>query len=163
MQTSTLGDTNTLKEAKEFLRTNWEEGAICPCCTQAVKLYKRTLQSSMAIMLVNLYKLTKATGEEYHHIIEMKRGYEKYISSAGDFASSRFWGLTEEGTGDKENVKRQGYWKLTQKGIDFVENNITVPSHIKVFNAKCYGFEGEEITIADALKKRFDYYELMKI
>lgn len=30
----------TLEEAKQFLRENWEEGADCPCCTQKVKLWK---------------------------------------------------------------------------------------------------------------------------
>jgi len=155
-----IPDFETLEEAKQFLRDNWTEGVPCPCCTQFVKQYKRTLQSTMAVMLISLYKLERETGEEYHHVTEMMRGYS--ISGSGDFASSRFWGLTEEQkNNDNPDTNKSGYWKLTPLGKEFVKGKTEVFSHIKVFNAKHYGFDGKMITIRDALGKKFSYEELM--
>ena len=46
----------TIKEAKEHLRNNFEEGIDCPCCGQFVKLYKRKLNSGMAATLIRIVK-----------------------------------------------------------------------------------------------------------
>ena len=51
-----LANIETVKEAKTFLRKNFDQGIDCPCCGQFVKKYKRKLNSSMAYALILIGK-----------------------------------------------------------------------------------------------------------
>ena len=55
----------SLKEVKKDLKDAYEDGCICPCCHQHVQLYKRKLNSGMAITLLRMYKHFKV-GAYYH-------------------------------------------------------------------------------------------------
>lgn len=144
----------TLLEAKEYLRANWEKGVTCPCCKQSVKKYRRAIHSSMCLALINLYKISKG-GKEYHHISD-------FVGNFGDFSKFRYWGLVEEKEKeDGEDKRTSGYWKITEKGIAFVLGEVKVKSHILIFNKKVYGFDGNDVTIQELLKKKFSYEELM--
>lgn len=161
-----LPNTATLGEAKQFLRDNWDkDGAICPCCTQIVKLYKFKLRSSMAICLILMDKYFRNhPEEEYVHMTNYLNSIDLpgSIRNSGDNAKTRYWGLTEKKEGKREDgSKRVGYWKLTEKGRQFVRGEITVPQYAKLFNNKSYGLTGDEISIREALGTKFNYDELM--
>ncbi len=151
----------TIDEAKKFLRENFKKGAECPCCGQFVKRYKRKISSSMAYGLILIYK-HKKVGEEFH--LEM---FLKSLSTSpalrGDIPKLRFWGLLKKLTGRKEDGNpNNGYYELTQRGVDFVEEKIKVSGHVLLFNQRILGIEGELIGIKQALKNKFSYEELMK-
>ena len=57
--------------------------------------------------------------------------------------------------------KNSGYWKITQKGIDFVNNKIQVPSHVHIYNGKVLGFADTTTNIIKSLGTKFSFYELM--
>ena len=79
-----------------------------------------------------------------------------------DFHKLRYWNLLEKKIEDrKDGSNRNGYYKITGRGIMFAENKLTVPEKAIVFNGKLQNLEGEEINILTALGKRFDYSELM--
>src|SRR4051812_24310898 len=82
----------TVKEAKEYLRANFNTGVSCPCCGQFVKRYKRRITASAAIGLIKLYKLSqKINPEMYFHLNEIfSTGHW-----GGDFSKLPAWGLTE--------------------------------------------------------------------
>jgi hypothetical protein len=71
--------------------------------------------------------------------------------------------LVEEAPKDPaDKAKRtSGKWALTDKGTLWVDSLATVQSHVKIYDGRLLGFEGEQITIQDALGKDFDYSELM--
>lgn len=156
-----------LTEAKEFLRDNWDEGAICPCCTQTVKLYKRPITSSMAYALILLYKhFEKNPDQEWVHMNDYLNSIEglPFPVKSGDNAKLRYWELLEEKVEVRDDgSKRAGYWKLTQLGRDFVEGRTTVQSHARVFNSKSYGLIGDLVDIHQALGNKFNYSELMSL
>lgn len=52
-------------------------------------------------------------------------------------------------------------YSLIRKGTDFVEASVTVKSHIRIYDGSFYGLIGKEISIKDALGKKFNYEELM--
>lgn len=148
-------DENTpLKEVKAYLREHVEEGVDCPACTQHVKLYKRKVNSGMAVSLIKLYR---AAGLGWQHIATTLENRH------ADEAKLRYWGLMEEGDERREDGGRAGWWRVTEKGRDFVLGHITVPKYARVFDARLFRLEGEEVGIREALGDKFDYNELMGI
>jgi len=145
----------TLDEAKTFLKENYEEGTICPCCNQSVKLYKRKLTSSMARSLITLFLLNKSK-EGYYHTSSL------HNSGGGDFTKLKYWDLIEEMKNEDKAKKSSGSWKITEKGKSFVTGNIPLQEKVKLYNNKFWGFYGEEISIVTALNNKFDYVELMR-
>lgn len=152
---SDIPNFETLEEAKEFLRENWENGVPCPCCKQFVKLYKRKLNSSMARTLINLYRASDGLQSWHHHT--------DFRTESNDYPYLKIWELIEEKEHDPEDTtkKNSGYWRLTSKGIDFVQDEGTVKSHIRTYNSKFYGFAGKQVNIRECLGKKFNYEELM--
>lgn len=147
----------TVEQAKEFLRSNWTKGTDCPCCGQYVKLYKRKLNSGMAYGLIEAYKLSKT---DWFHVNDL---LDRKIAMAQlEVPRLKYWGLVEhKDNNDNPNTKTSGYWRVTQRGRDFVEANISVPKHVYVYNGKDRGFSDERTTINEALGNKFNYDELM--
>lgn len=143
----------TLAEARQFLKDNYQEGTICPCCGQNVKLYKRKLGSSQARALIFMFKQTV----KWTHI----RDIVKEINIHGDLAKLKYWNLVEERPNNDTKKKNSGWWTLTKEGEQFVSGRKEVPSHILIYNAKFLGYSGTTTTIKQALGKHFDYEELM--
>lgn len=77
-------------------------------------------------------------------------------SIRGDFSKLRFWGLIDP------HPEKEGYYRITVKGMDFVRNKIKVEANVLLYNNTCYGFKGEYKSIQDCLKKKFDYQKLME-
>lgn len=146
----------TLKEAKQYLRDNWEKGTDCPCCGQRVQLYKRKVSSTAAQSLILLVKKYKAE-QRYYHVTELEAP-----ASGGEFARLRWWGLINEAENDDSMKRTSGYWKPSELGILFVENKIEVPAYKMMYNAKPQSTSEETINIIQALNEVFDYSELMR-
>lgn len=134
------------------------KGFKCPHCNQFVKLYVRKLNSSMALVLLLLWKSGKT---DFIHVED----YLKSINRANlraDFHKLVFWSLLERKKELREdNSPRNGFYKLTGRGIAFAENKLTVPAAVKIYNNHAEGFEGMEINIVEALGEKFNYAELM--
>lgn len=165
----------TLKEAKQFLRENFEKGVACPCCDQFVKQYKRKLNSGMALFLIGLYKLykrddkvlSKTINSELHSTLQFYSNKEVFevmslsVTSL-DYSVLRHFGLTEARV--TEGTKRDsGHWRITGSGICFVEiyRNVSCHKYVYLYNNKRQGVSDEKITIQEALGSKFDYKELM--
>lgn len=153
----------TLDEAKALLkkelREELEKGSECPVCTQFAKMYKRSLYASVAYDLMRLYYKCKYE-DKYYHIGEFSA---RKSSGGGDFAKLLYWELVEEMPKDPDDTttRTSGYWKITDRGIDFVDGNLTITSHVKLYDGKSFGFVGDQISIQDALGDKFDYAEIM--
>ena len=153
----------TIKESKEFLKSNYSKGCKCPSCGQMVKLYKRKLNSSNAICMIEFAKM--ATVGKWYHISDLIK-YNTLLATrlnGGEFARMRYFGLIEEMEKDpKETSKRtSGYWRITQKGVDFVNNIITVPKYVFIFDNRVQGLSDEKTNIIESLGNKFNYQELM--
>ena len=145
----------TIKEAKEHLRNNFEEGIDCPCCGQFVKLYKRKLNSGMAATLI---RIVKFNGSSEVHVKDFLRKHQ--FHNGHDWTRLKDWGLLQEIIED--NVKSSGKWKVTANGLKFAANQLEVKSHILVYDNRFLGHEGENIRIKDALGEKFDFNDLMQ-
>ncbi len=152
----------TVDEAKQYLRDNLQKGAHCPVCTQWARMNKMPFHSGMALTLIFIYKATMQgkTDNGWLHV-------ENYLVEIGSkikgvHSKLEYWGLLERKPNlDDPKKKENGFWRITEKGKLFVEGKLVVPSHVKTFNKKQYGFSQKNIDIRGALGKKFDYSELM--
>ena len=136
-----------------------DKGYTCPCCGLFVKRYTRTFNSNMAIALIALYRYSE---NKFVHLEEFlqKHGYQR----CGDAAYLVHYGFLEKKLGEREDgSKRNGHYKLTGRGLMFVEGKIKANKNFLIFNNKCEGFKGDMIDIFGALGNKFNYNQLMGI
>ena len=92
-----------LEEAKQWLRDRIDEGARCPCCTQYAQVYRWSLYSTAAAMLIRLYRVG---GTE--SFVESKS--VKHPGQGGDATRLRFWNLVEQEPERRQDGGRSGWW-----------------------------------------------------
>lgn len=156
MTIAPTSDRTPLGEARAYLRQKWQDGATCPCCGQAVKLYRRTINATMAASMIILHG---QCGREYGHIPTLSSQLAGW--RGGEESKLRYWGLLEEETERRDDGGRAGYWRLTELGQRFVLGQARVARYALVYNGRCYGLDGPPIGIEDALRDKFNYRELM--
>ena len=151
---------DTIKEVKSYLREKFGDGARCPCCGQFVKLYKRKLNSGMTLFLIGLYNLSKhKKGAYFKNQTIMKK--MNINTSSLDYSIIKHFGLMEEEKNDLTDKKNSGYWRITQKGIDFVSQKIEVPSHVHLYNNKVLGFSDTKTNVVKSVGSKFNFDELL--
>lgn len=151
----------TVAEARAIVMRNREEknGTTCPCCDQNCKVYPRSLNAPMARLLIWLVNSYEGHPRWYNvhefPLIQGRRG-------GGDFAKMVYWGLIEEREKDEgQDQRTSGFWRPTERGIDFVHRKISVRRKAMIYNKGKLRHEGERIDIVDALGEDFSYDELM--
>lgn len=151
-----------VKPLEEYRRETMEaakgEGTACPCCNQFVRIYRRTITSTMARMLITGYH--KYGVGKWFHVRELLGQND---SGPGDFPKLESWGLIERKAHvqGEDGKRASGMWRITQKGSDFIHNKCEVPMYVLIYNAVTLGFEGENLRIHHALGKKYDYREIM--
>jgi hypothetical protein len=137
------------------------KGLDCPCCGRYAKVYRRTMTSAIARLLIWMYNKSGDATPWIH--LNSAEGIGTL--HRGDHAKLRFWGLVEakpieESDGEKRCA---GYWRITEKGKKFVRNEIEVPAKIILLFNEFIGFDGNQMSIKDALGKKFSYSDLMSV
>lgn len=154
-----------LQDAIEETKEGARKGTVCPCCGQNVKLYRRKLHAMMALGLLVLVKLYEAlqTWINVRQInsILLQRFQGQTTNPTSDFSKLAYWGLIEECPNDDRETRTSGLWKPSQRGIDFANGRIRLPSYVYSYNNIVVDTDGEDITIRDALGERFSYREMM--
>ena len=159
--------TYTLREAEAVLReqlhAKLDDGAHCGVCLQYAKRYRRPLTSAMAYALVIVSRAQMRSQDEFVHVENLLKNTPGIPSSLrGDFAKLVHWGLVAPAWGKRtDGSKRNGFYKVTPAGYDWVHGRIAIPSHVVIYNNRREGHEGEPIDIRGALGKQFDYNEIM--
>lgn len=146
----------TLAEAKQYLRANWEKGVNCPCCSQFVKKWRQPLHAGQAVWLINLVREYELTPEWMDvKILATKTGMR-----GGDYAKLRYWGLVESQEKTDESKRASGRWRPTSKGITFAHGNTVLPKAVYTYDRKVLGFSDDQVTIQEVLGDKFDYNAL---
>jgi len=146
----------TLQEAKAWLKQKAVDGAQCPCCNQYVRIYKRRINAGMARWLINLYKMPR----EFQHIASIYK-FGRHSVSGTDYTVMKYWDLIQQKVNEDEDKKHSGWWRITDKGEQFVERRTAVLSHAHIYNSRLINFVGDRVTIDQCLGKKFSYQELM--
>jgi len=155
---TSLFQQSIVKEMRDDIAKKRDEGCVCPVCEQYVRVYKRSVNSMMARQLIHAYK-NFGVGAFFHNS-EIVMG----TSGAGDFAKLAFFGLIEAKKHEKgdQGKRTSGYWCVTPKGFDFINNTVMVQKYAMVYNDEVLGYSGDLVSIVESLNNKFDYNELMK-
>jgi len=153
-------DDRTLNEARQSVIDDRDEGCICPCCDQYVKVYRRNMNSARARALVWLVDHTFADPEAW--VVKAKEAPKWIANMGGEFAKLRHWGLIEEQFNDDTKKKNSGVWRTTRKGRMYVWRRLTVPLTCILYNNDLLGFSEEHVSIVQALGDKYDFSELMQ-
>lgn len=145
---------DTIAAGKAWLRSVLEKGAACPLCGQHAKLYKRKINAGMAHALIVMWLHADT---EWFYLPSITSRWQ-----GRDEAGLRYWGLIEESTEKRDDGGRAGWWRVTDKGIAFLKNQLNVPTYALVYNGRGFGFEGDAVSIRDALGTKFNYEDLMR-
>lgn len=152
---SPLPDDTPLAEARAWTRDRVRDGVRCPCCTQLARVYRRKLNSGMALALAVFYR---RCGQEWGHKPTVLRGVG---AAARDESLLRYWGLFEEEAARRDDGGRAGWWRVTSRGARFVRDALEVPRYAVVYDGRCLNLAGEPVGIRDVLGDRFDLAELL--
>lgn len=148
-----LEATASLTEAQTWLADRVEEGATCPCCTQYAKVYRRKINAGMARALIEQYKVSGRATVHTRRI---------WLPHSKEAAQLQWWGLIEHNTTRREDGGASGWWCVTEKGVQYLRNQLRVPKYALVYDGKIQGHDGTEMaSVVDALGTRFSYQELM--
>lgn len=145
------------QQLQSLFPLNRREGYKCECCNQFVKLYSRHFNCNMALALIFLYK---KKNEGFIHLENsmVANGFKR----CGDASYMLHYSLIENMPENrKDGSKRNGHYRISGRGILFVEGNMKVNERFLICNNKFEGFEGKEIDITEALGKKFNYTQLM--
>jgi hypothetical protein len=138
---------------RELMAEGRWKGVVCPCCDQLAKVYARPLHSSMAAALIRI-----AQAPEGWVVITEVLTHRQL----GDAAKLVYWGMLEAREGEREDgSSRVGQYRVTERGRAFVACRLAVPKYAVVYAGEVLRLEGDEITVRDALGRRFSYEALM--
>ena len=137
----------SLWEARVWLRRRLAKGAECPCCEQFAKIYRRRLDSGVTKTLLLMWKHSKTDW------VDVKREIPQ--AGNGHMGMLNYWGFVERA------AARNGVWRITPAGEQFLLGHTTTPSHAEIYNGKLQRLSGDQINVKDALGSKFDYDELM--
>lgn len=138
-------------------------GKSCPCCSRYAKVYRRALTSTITKFLVWL-AVESGDGNPWLHPEQHMESLLRIVGRGnlgGDPAKLRYWGLIEAKAEPGEDCPHSGFWRITEKGKQFVKGETTVPAKALVLFGDCIGFDGEHINIQQAMRTRFSFSELM--
>jgi hypothetical protein len=144
------------KDVKESFESKLDAGAKCPCCTKFAKRYPRKLNSSMARALI--WMVIEFTGDW----IDMPIRSPRWIQRTKQFPTLRWWGLVERRPNTDPDTKHSGFWRPTEAGIDFANNETEVPQTAVTYDGVLLHLEGPMIDVREALGTKFNYADLMR-
>lgn len=154
-------DSKTLAQARADFYESLREGTRCPCCDRFGKIYRRKLNSSMALMVIRMFRYEKEHPGWIHMI-----SVNNFNLPSRDYGTLMHWELTEEKAGKKEDGNPDnGFYRLTEKGRLFALRKIRVRKYIYLYDNLSLDVnepeKDETIDVAEALGRHFNYTELM--
>jgi hypothetical protein len=148
---------------KAELRKAWRhtidrDGGHCPVCDRWGKVYARNINKSMAKSLI---WLCNARSDEAGWVNVPVNG-PQWVVRTNQLPTLRWWDLVERRPNtEDEKKKHSGYWRVTQKGLDFVLKHTRVPKKVFTYNGEVEGVSLETVAIEDCFKDFFDYQDVM--
>lgn len=148
----------TLEEAREVVNTRLDKGVQCPCCFKYVRRYRRKFNGTMAKSLLWLVHVQDQMGVEY---VDVPKHAPRWLVRSNQLPTLRWWDLVERPDSIVEGVKHSGLWSATDKGVSFARGDLSIEHTCVTYNGNLEWLEGSDISIHEALGKKFDYREIM--
>lgn len=118
------------------------------------------MSSGTARVMIKMY--LHGEGRDWLYLTPLMNELKNHHQIGGYGTLAHWWGLMEHQPGDRDDGSwRNGHWRLTDSGREFVVGNLSVPKYVRLYNGKRLGLVGPSWSIRDALGKKFNYNELM--
>lgn len=151
-------ETQELMKLREGWRLKIEgDGGYCPCCDRWGKIYRRSINASMARSLMWLSQ-QQDRGDGWVHVPSIAPAW---LLRSNQLATLHLWGLVVSFDPAESKLAASGLWRPTPKGLMFVHNAATVPKYAYVYNNRVEEFEGPDVSIEQCLGDKFDYQTLL--
>lgn len=147
-----FSDEMTMREVRILMRQYIRDGIPCPLCLQFAKVYKRTINSGMAVSLLTMWK---AATTDWQHVPTTVGGKSR---EEGKLA---YWGLVQPKLNEHREHER-GWWRVTPAGVAWLAGRSTLPRYAMVYNGDVLSLKGANVSLRQALGNRFSYDELMQ-
>lgn len=156
---------------QRYFAQQLEEGIDCPCCTRHAKRQRRLLGCGPARWLIELVYLSDK-GQAIHtgEIIKSLKGNN--VSGSDATSVLPLYGLIEAASDPAGGInspppsaarakRTSGFWRPTKLGRAFALDKVKVPAKVVTCLGVPEEFEGELVSIKDALGTKFNYAEIM--
>lgn len=148
----------TLSKAQDTVRQGAIDGVYCPCCGKWCKVYPRKLSAQMAQFLIGLVEIYDRS-RSWVHVREVRGASAE--KAATDASYLVHWGLLIPKNRAK-GEKSAGYYKPTQRGVDFVFERTVERRKVYLYNNQPQRWSDETTSIREALGDTWDYDELFE-
>jgi len=121
----------------------------CETCGQQVGEYKYKMSKGAIRVLQSLFQMQK-TGYDYFYY----KDFNEY-GKACDWPYMRYFGVVEA----MPRVKGQnctGYWRLTEKGKQFLRGELLLPTTVHLEGKTVIQFSGDDVSV-DSLVPEWNY------
>jgi len=155
-------DSIKLRKLKERFLRLVPKGLNCWLCGKWNHVDSRPLNWKMAISLLWIVREYESNGEEWVYCPDGPQWFQR----TKQHPTLKHWGLIErpaKNADSEQNPKKKhsGFWRPTEKGIQFAQGRISVPERALIYKDECLGFEGEDVLIHGPLPPGFDYEKIM--
>ena len=154
----------TQEEWLEEMRANWRvtiegDGGYCPCCSRWGKVYRRSLNKTMARSLMWLVFQAQDRGDGWVHVPSEAPAA---LLRNSQLSSLKMWGLVEcmPGADNGTKLASSGLWKATRDGVLFAQNKMTVQKYVYVYNDTVVDRDGEDVAITECLGDKYNYEDI---
>lgn len=144
----------TIGEARQLCAIIAPTGSSCPCCGQYFRIYRRKLNSPLAASLIWLVDQWRLFNGQYIHVDGTA---PKFVLRSRELGKLAHWNLVEKKNNPKKQRNKRGLWKPTEDGVKFVDGDITVPSHVYLYDNQVQRFSDVYVTIQQALGDRYGF------
>lgn len=165
-----ISPTATLSEAQEKLKLHVKgAGVICPCCHQVVRMVEKELSSTMAYVLILMYRHFQTASDW----LDMNQYLGNMVAlgsevKGGEWSKLKHWQFIVERPPEKKSalnpkppVKTQGMYKLTDKGKGFILGKIKAPKSLWLYNGHVIEANKKSVSIQECIGKDYKYEDLM--
>ena len=132
---------DSIAEGRAWLLPRFRSGIVshCPCCSQVVKLYPRTITKSMVMALSVIARRGPIAPDDIG-------------TRGGDYGKLVYWGMI---------LRVNKLWRITTQGRLFLSGELHVPKWMLVYNDTVMGASIRHMDVHEAVGERFSFEELM--
>lgn len=150
----------TIEECQKQLmeKSKSKNGTKCPVCGTKCVIYPRHLYFEMVKHFIKLSRLPTKDG--WVQIGDNSLGLEEFRNyTRAEFQKLQYWGLIERS--QPHDLRDGVWWRLTEKGKEFLSGSLKIPDIAYVLNGKVLCFSNEMVDILEAVGTAFNYNLLM--
>lgn len=143
------------------MRREWRdvvegEGGHCPCCERWGRVYKRSINETMARSLIWLCKAPSVDGW-----VDVPNQAPRWLIRSNQLPTLRWWDLVQRAKSEDVDKKHSGMWRPTELGIAFVKGEVSMPKTVYTYAGEREKYGDEVIKITDCFGSHFSYAEVM--